>query len=322
MLKRICLWINYTIGTVGGYKPGHPLHVPAVVPAYGDYSNWMAIRGFHANRTAHPMPDNITVYGFWVNDPYPSSLGGLGENSFKALSTWVDTYYLPVVSNDSYNGKFVAIFEPPEITNDVDFTIAESPPRFTPAQQNVIQQTREQEGEIPSDLLKQIDQWIVQAAVEGVAQQLIPYDEDFAAAFAKTIPGKPLFVESLGGGDYYAVPFNIKYKDKSLGGIRKSVDTRMATTIVVIVDSVDGSFMEASWVKSPVRYLPLSKSDVLKMLPDILEELGFEPGDINEIGIHLVHRKSTPYYPDWRVTIKEYGLNIYIRQDGTITYIM
>ena len=63
MLKRICLWINYTIGSSGGYKPGHPLHVPAIAPAYGDYKNWMAIRGFHANRTAHPMPDDITVYG-------------------------------------------------------------------------------------------------------------------------------------------------------------------------------------------------------------------------------------------------------------------
>jgi len=306
MLKRICLWINYTVGTVGGYKPEHPLHVPAVVPAYGGYTNWMAIRGFHANRTAHPMPNNITVYGFWVNDPYPSSLGGLGENSYKMLATWVSDYYQPLVTDDTYNGKYVAIFEPPEINNEVEFNIARSPIRFSLIKQQIIKLVQLSKDTISKELIKQTDQWIIQAAVDGVSEQLIPYDDDFAAVFEKTIPGKPIFVENLVGNNYYAVPFNLRGQ--------KAV-------VVILIDADDGSFKEASWTRTPVAYLPLSKEEAqLIAFEFAVEELGLEISDINELQPELIHRKSTPYYPEWQILIENYG--IYVSQDGTVTYII
>ncbi|MCH8149858.1 MAG: S8 family serine peptidase, partial [Planctomycetes bacterium] len=45
ILKQIAQWVAYEIGEFGGLEPGHPEHVPGVIPAYGDYSNWMAVRG-------------------------------------------------------------------------------------------------------------------------------------------------------------------------------------------------------------------------------------------------------------------------------------
>ena len=321
MLKRICLWINYTIGSVGGYKPGYPLHVPAVVPAYGGYTNWMAIRGFHANRTAHPMPDEITVYGFWVNDPYPSSVGGLGENSYKTLAQWLDDYYLPLETDDVYDGKYVAIFEPPQSNDDARLNIGVSPVRFTPEKQRLIRLVQSMPDAVSDSFVTQSNQWIVQAAIEGVAEQLIPYDDDFAAAFVKTIPGTPFFVKSLSGDGYYAVPFDTQYTEKKpYQRLKKSVSSEEETIIVILIDADDGSFKEASWVKDPVKYLPISKSDVREILPEIFEEIGIELENFDNVIIDLVHRDSTPYYPDWRVTIKELGVEFFIGQDGGVSF--
>lgn len=38
------------------------------------------------------------------------------------------------------------------------------------------------------------------------------------------------------------------------------------TLAVVIRDAEDGSFKEASWVADPVKYLPVSKADALKLV--------------------------------------------------------
>ena len=66
-LHRICYW----------QKLG-----PGAVPAYEDYSNWMAIRGIRTNKVPgdYSAPYDYNVHGFWVNDPNPS---GIGENSYR-----------------------------------------------------------------------------------------------------------------------------------------------------------------------------------------------------------------------------------------------
>ncbi|MCK4814297.1 hypothetical protein KA005_00890, partial [bacterium] len=107
MLKQICYWIDYPAGR----KEFHPVHVPALVPAYGNYTNWMAIRGIHTDIEAWPIPDELEIFGFWVNDPFPSSFGGIGENSYKSIDAWINTYYLPVAA---HAGEYLGVFEPPE----------------------------------------------------------------------------------------------------------------------------------------------------------------------------------------------------------------
>ncbi len=364
MLRQICTWINYTIGTYGGHKPGHPLNVPAIVPTYGNYSNWMAVRGFHSDLPAYPLPSNLTVYGFWVNDPYPPSLGGMGENSYKTIDQWNTQYYLPLVSNDTYNGKYVAICEPPEDKKDVKLTLAASPARFTAQQKQLIKLTQAEATPLPELLIDQSNQWIIQAAIAGVNEQLLPYDSDFATVFRQTTPGQPLFVKNLNGGnDYYIVPFN-KLLKKPIDMLPEVVDEpqiiigtlpepveqpltlpvhrapepiatpplpipeiddveaiplqRQSTTVVVLIDANDGSFKEASWTQEPVKYLPISKDEAQKL---VLQTLKTSDRNSNAYTIQpeLVYRGSSPYYPDWRISVKDHGVVFYVNQEGQVS---
>ena len=242
VLKRICLYINYTIGTAGGYTPGHPEHVPALVPAYGDYSNWMAIRGIHTDKEAYPLQDDLVVYGFWINDPLP---GGIGENSYKTLTQWLDTYYDPLTSNDQYNNKYVTILEPPEADYNHELLIAEQTPQFTQFQQYLLSRVKQRQGVLSSQLQSYIEDWVIQAAVKGANEELTPIDEDFEKLFSQVTAEQPLSVTS-DEGDYYLVPFA----------------TEKGTQCVILIDAQDGSFLEASWTDTPLEYLPVSEDDM------------------------------------------------------------
>lgn len=318
VLKRICLWINYTIGSSGGYKPGHPLHVPSVVPAYGAYTNWMAIRGFHSDKYAYPMPDNLTVYGFWVNDPLP---GGIGENSYKTLDQWLSTYYSVLQTDDIYNGKYVAILEPPETNYSSNLIIGSSPPRFSPEEQQTLRLVQSKRNAISNNLKLRTNQWIIQAAIDGVTDELIPYDNDFATVFEMTFPGTPLYIESFyTGNNYYAVPF-LLHEIVIESELETTPTDNDNAVVVVLIDADDGSFKEASWTRIPVPYLPLSKEEARHIaFKFAVEELGLEISDIDELKPELIHRKSTPYYPEWQILIENYG--IYVSQDGAVTYII
>ena len=369
MLKEICTWINYTIGTYGGHKPGHPTNVPAIVPAYGDYSNWMTIRGFHSDQPAYPPQSNLTIYGFWVNDPYPSSLGGMGENSYKTVGDWLGTYYKPLQTDDQYNGKYVAICEPPITKDNTKVTLGSSPARFTKDQLSLINDVKTRfitNKPIEESIQKQVNQWVIDAATQGLTEQLLPYDNEFASAFVKTTPGQPLLVQNLNNGDdYYLVPFNIPLKKQIIEPVSMPVDLRhevieepidvpltvdeidnakpiddakpvatplpiddtqnvepilkTGTTVVVIIDANDGSFKEASWTKKPVTYLPISQDNARQLVIKYCKEKGIDLKDPTTMTIDLVYRHSSPYYPEWRITIEEPKLEFYISQDGNYT---
>jgi hypothetical protein len=312
MVKQIAQWIAYEIGTYGGLEPGHPEHVPGVIPTYGNYTNWMAVRGIHTSEDAYPLPPELDVYGFWINDPYPASLGGIGENSYKTIDQFLLTYYLPLATGDSYDGEYVAICEPPENAADQEVVYITSPIRFTAEALAVIDAVQALENP-PTDLVAEANQWVIQAAVEGVFEQLIPYDDAFAKRFEGLEPGTPLFIVNELGADYYAVPFNVPLGSASIS------DSQPGTAAVVIIDGAGGAFKEASWVKRPVPYLPISKAEALKIVWYMLEELGIDPIYVRKATAELVHVESTPYYPHWRITGP--GFQILVAQDGTATVV-
>ncbi|MCX6666362.1 MAG: DUF2341 domain-containing protein [Euryarchaeota archaeon] len=343
MLKQICTWINYTIGTYGGHKPGHPLNVPALVPTYGNYSNWMAVRGFHSDQPAYLLPSNLTIYGFWVNDPYPESLGGMGENSYKTITQWNTQYYQPLVSNDTYNGKYVAICEPPETKDQTVVTLGSSPMRFTMEQKQLIAQAQNLGVKVSLDIINQANQWIINAAIDGVNEQLIPYDPEFAATFTRTVAGVPLYVDNFNGADYYLVPFNIPLKKQVAEPLPIPLDPhqvipemtaepiiplaedevidaepilKTATTVVVIIDANDGSFKEASWTQEPVKYLPISKEDAQKIVLQTMKTSKGNAETFQKTTSELVYRESSPYYPDWKIIMN--NKVIYVSQQGII----
>lgn len=308
MVKQIAQWIAYPIGTYGGHQDGFPEHVPGVIPAYGGYSNWMAVRGIHTSENAYPLPPALDVYGVWVNDPFPASLGGIGENSYKTIDEFLATYYLPLTTGDGYDGEFVAICEPPDTDGKERLFYIESPVRFSDEAKTVIDAVRNAVS--PSDeLVAEANNWIVQAAIDGVSEQLIPYDDNLARRFAGTDAGTPLLVLNETGDDYYAVPF-----DTPVAAMSSDVSSG-DTTVVVLVDAEEGNFKEASWVSTPVVYLPISQESALKIADGALRKAGLNARTIKRWTAELVHISSTPYYPHWRVLAG--GYIVTIAQDGT-----
>ncbi len=312
MLEKICLWINYT----AGIKPGHPVHVPSAVPAYGDYSNWLSVRGIHTDVPAYPLPESLEIRGFWVNDPYPSTQGDIGENSYKMVYQWLDAYYLRLnVEDDPYNGSFIAICEPPPSV-DCDITLKESTEFWS------LQPPSRKGG---SSFLSQVfDHLIIHAAREGVKEQLIPCDDDFAEIFEQTYPGRPILIKNLveDKHDYYAVPFNNIQTRQWIPRGSHAPPQEDITLVVVLVDATNGQFKETSWVHEPTNYLPLSKTDALDIVFDELIDLGYNSDELNMrmIDTDFVYRDSSPFYPEWRVIIDEIGMEFFIGQDGTVTY--
>jgi len=334
---------------------------PGAAPAYGNYSNWMVIRGIHTNKTPSFTQGTYEIYGFWVNDPYNASLegpGGIGENTYKSVDQWSSIYHKKlsesgVNTSDNYYNRYVAVCEPPE-DDDVVVTLAHAKPRFAdaiapmlaeePMMVYGIEQLAIEKVVKDDESLK-----IVKAAIDGVTEELVPYDAEFAAVFAKTVPGKPMLVTS-DLGNYYVVPFNVPAKVRppvkrmpveierpKMSGLRKLERVKNVaanaviepiviepikverTLVVVLVDAVDGSFKEASWVADPVKYLPVSKVEALKIA---LGEIAItSASDLSNLGskpaIKLVYAGESPYYPDWKVTVG--GTVFYVSQDGTVS---
>ena len=339
---------------------------PGTAPAYGNYSNWMVIRGIHTNTTPTFTQGSYEIYGFWINDPYNETLegpGGIGENTYKTVDQWSSTYHLnltDVRDCDSYKDKYVAVCEPPE-DDDVVVTLAKPKPRFadaiTPVMTEKPLMVYDVEQLALGRMVKDDESLkIVKAAIDGVTEELIPYDAEFAATFAKTTAGEPMLVTD-DGDDYYIVPFNVPVEVRpsvkkmsveiervKASGLKKFERVkRLAakaviepipiepikverTLVVVLVDAEDGSFKEASWVADPVKYLPVSKREALKLaLGEVLDELHIVARkDARDLGviqqrptIELVYRDASPYYPDWKVTVN--GKVFYVSQDGTVS---
>ncbi|NQE45385.1 hypothetical protein C5S31_05110 [ANME-1 cluster archaeon GoMg2] len=364
---------NYANYGIGSYTDiNNTLHYmckwhylgPGAAPTYGDYSNWMVVRGIHTDMKPTFAQDSYIIYGFWMNDPYNKTLegaGGIGENTYKSVEQWKSEYHkmLNVNEADSYNGTYVAVCEPPE-DDDVEVTLAKPKPRLAeaitpmlaeePMMLYGVKQLALEKVVKDDELLK-----VVKAAIDGVNEELVPYDSGFAAVFAKTVPGQPMLVSSE-NGDYYVVPFNVPVEVKQtkkmpveierpeISGLKKLERMKRVaekielkpipiepirvekTLVVVIVDATDGSFKEASWVENPEKYLPVSKIEAMKLaLGEVLDELHVvakkDARDLEVIQtrptIELVYVDASPYYPDWKVTVN--GKVFYVSQDGTVS---
>ena len=322
---------------------------PGVVPTTpgednSDYSQWVVIRGIHTSVNPYTHSE-YDIYGFWINDPRPGKPGlgeSIGENSYKTVEEWTATYYKPLANlepGDKYEGQYVAVCEPP-VQPDAEVNLIPSPARFdrpiTPVamEKPILNKTALVEELDEEDSLD-----VVKAAIDGVTEELIPYDPHFATTFNKTVAGEPLMVKN-DGADYYLLPFNLPIKenpgkyeiqklDKGSNVLKviKKVDGKLDTEVipinsikvnekntlvVVLIDAKDGSFKEASWVDEPVKYLPISKEEALKLVLSNIRPTKTKPM------IELVNKDSSPYYPDWKITI---GGNVYyVSQDGTVTF--
>jgi hypothetical protein len=148
VIQQICVWVDYDVSKFNGAgtqwpKPGFPNRVPVAVPLSGSYENWVAIRGIHTNASAwdtFPTLQTVTVYGFWINDPNynpAKNYSGLPGKTYMTIATFL-TKFLPVNQpGDAYNGKYLAIIEPPRgahIDGNADTVVyGKTSSEFTPA---------------------------------------------------------------------------------------------------------------------------------------------------------------------------------------------
>ncbi|MHC1576622.1 MAG: hypothetical protein ACXQTE_04645, partial [Methanosarcinaceae archaeon] len=339
-LHRICWWQYLGPGSLPAYGNPSP---------QGYYDHWMGIRGIHTDKNPHEgsygAPYGYNVYGFWVNDPNVLGSGGcIGENSYKTAEEWTETYYLPTydprISN--WNDKYLTVLEPPEVEADIRIVpeVARLDEAITPV---MLEKTLKVDGADQLALVETIKDDdaldVVEAAIDAVNGELVPYDPQFAKEFAKTVPGEPMII-SDDNGDYCAVPFDVPVKAiKPI--LKKAIEVRKVddevkliravdemavsklvpidpiqideerTTVVVLIDADDGSFKETSWADDPMKYLPVSGAEALELVYSKKNPTATKPV------IELVHRDGSPYYPDWKITIND--TVFLVSQDGTMS---
>ncbi|MFH1100586.1 MAG: C10 family peptidase [Methanobacteriota archaeon] len=200
-LKHICIWLDYPINYYNNLrevdvpKPGHPNHMPVATPLLGNYSRWIAIRGIFTEQNAWPIPEQLTIYGFWVNDPTP---GGLGNNTYVTVNQFLDTYYQPLdVPGDIYDGQYLTITDPYTDVNQGDFDnlqvslgVVES--SLSASETSVVRLV--EYGRTPQVLKEQAYILVKKAAVDQTMRVLQHENQELSIAFVQAhIVEKPVF---------------------------------------------------------------------------------------------------------------------------------
>ncbi|MFH1100444.1 MAG: C25 family cysteine peptidase [Methanobacteriota archaeon] len=202
VLQSICIWVDYSMSFYNQYhpsnpwpKPGYPMHIPVAVPADGTYNHWMTIRGIHTNRSAwqsYPDFPPITVYGFWVNDPKQSGLGG---NTYVTTQTFLANYFKSMTVRDKYNGKYLAIIDPPQGIPEPKYNpvnIGQTPAEFSSNEARVM---RLAQNSKTSPLVKELANSVMINAARRAAGEVLKYDRSDLATLLEdaNVLEKPIY---------------------------------------------------------------------------------------------------------------------------------
>ncbi len=303
LMRDICHWMDYEVPGV------NMTNTPAAVPTFGGYDNWMVVRGASASAdpdaTVHPWEvKSFTVYGFWLNDP---NVTGIGENFYATAEDCNDTYFKPLNTNDSWNGKYVAVLEPPETLSEAEVKIAGV--RMTDSGKNLVRMIEAkndaakfyEEHKTVAALAEEIEEF----AWENIIDPSLLRDESFMEAFNGTIAREPLKITRTDKSvnNYYLIPFGLYDK----------------TSVVLLIDAAKGYFKEASWVDEPVEYLTMTEQEAINR---VLEKIANEPAEITAKLVWEPGKiSSSPYYPVWKVVAEFADFNEiwFVAQDGTVS---
>jgi hypothetical protein len=310
-MRDICHWLDYEVPVVS------ISNVPAIVPTFGSYDNWMSIIGACANHDPSAS-DTFRIFGFWVHDP---AVVGIGANSYKTAQEFKDTYFLPLVTADMWNGQYVSICEPPEITSSAKVTMAFS--QKTIASKKLLQLIQLQKS-LPKKYMQKywtnlakdtpapsacskILRNMAQFNWEKITDYHLLLDRNFKQLLLNSVPQTPIKVKRLDkvNKDYYLIAFDKIFNFKYL------------TYVVFIIDAQDGYFKEASWAKIPVKYLPVTQEDAIQLVANKIHTKNIYLKNIKaELVWFPCARSSSPYYPFWKV--EHNGKTWYVYQDKTI----
>jgi hypothetical protein len=348
-LRDIIHWMAYPV-TIGYWKNDGELvkwpNTPAAVPAYGTYNHWIVVNG--AATTENPIPQphtnpwytpNFTVYGLWLTDP---ASGGIGKDLYVTAQAAQETFFFPVATSDSYNGKYVQVAEPPEVESDATVQTAAS--KVNEETLAIIAISEKLAKETPSDLsdaearIENAKKHLYDAALVvdlksdaqsqlGTTSLSSVFSSDSQSSFKldwKKIVDSSLltddnFVKAFDGSQarsfvkvrrsdkentyYYLIPFD------------KYVNGQFLTYAAIIIDAADGSFKEASWVDVPTRFIQVTKAKAMQIVlavnstlqdTNISAELVWQPGGPSQ----------SPFYPYWQVTSG--SIVYFVTQNGEV----
>ena len=87
-------------------------------------------------------------------------------------------------------------------------------------------------------------------------------DTEAVKAFEGAKMGKPILVENVNGDDYYLVPYT---KDKLATG-------------VIMLDTQDGHFRQATWTSKPEKHLPVTEKEAANLVKKAIMKTGTKKG--------------------------------------------
>lgn len=259
-LRDICHWMAFTVTKEEWWKDqelvAHP-NTPAAVPVYGTYNHWVAVKGYATSANPCPAPrinpsdtPDFTVYGLWVKDPLTN---GIGKDTYKTADECRSTYFLPIISTDAYNGKFIQIAEPPAERSRSHIKLRN--PQKDLANLEFIG--------AENGLMRINRSYIKKKGWQDIVDGYLLSDVSAVTAFEGTRAGKPILVRRMDrkNADYYLVPFG-KHDNKGI----------FLVSGVIILDANDGHFKEASWTEKPERFLKVDRNQAIRLVQKYILE--------------------------------------------------
>jgi len=337
-LRDIIHWIAYTVTIDYWWLDGDLVdwpNTPAAVPAYGTYEHWIVVNG--ASASANPAPEphidpyntpDVTVGGLWLTDP---AANGIGQDLYVTAQTVQETYFFPLNTSDRYHGKYVHVSDPPAILSDAEIKLSE--PKVNENTFKVVEMARDMEREVRgnlSDLEKRIenakkhiydaalvvnlekdkvaadkaadsDEYTMLSSVFNVNKA--PVELDWKKVIDTSILSDKGFREAFDGSqarDFIKVKRDDKDSSYYLIPFDKYTRGQFLTYAAIIINTEDGSFKQASWVKEPTRFIQVTKQKALEL---VMKELSFPENA--ETDVELVWEPGklslSPFYPYWKV---------------------
>ena len=356
-LRDIIHWMAYPVKIDSWWLDG-PLtaqpNVPPTAPIYGTYNHWVIINGAATNQNPAPEPTtnpsytpDFTVYGLWLTDP---ASDGIGQDLYVTAQD-VQTYFLPVVSEDVYNGKLVHVAEPPEALSDAEVEIAQPEVNEETAKtleivealaqidtsdlsesEAIIENAKkhyydaalvvdlENDGKLSEDKIEsKAEEDLLTLVFSGVSEPLV--ELDWKDIVDSSLLSDEEFREAFDGSQIREFIKVRRLDDSDLDyyliPFDKYVKGQFLTYAAIIIDASDGSFRQASWVEEPTRFVQIKKDKALKLLFEKYSYLESIALDNAELVWEPDGVSDSPFYPYWKISFVDNEV-YYINQGGEI----
>ncbi len=336
-LRDVIHWMAYPVTIDCWWKAGDLVkwpNTPPAVPAYGTYNHWIIVNG--AATTENPIPQphtnpwytpNFTAYGLWLTDP---ATGGIGQDVYVTAQSAQETFFLPMITSDAYNGKYVLVAEPPIVESTA--TVSVAPPNVNDQTLQIAKISDTMSKEVPSNLsdaeqtVENAQKHLYDAALVVNLKNDVTSGSSTQSTYSLNslfdtsqshpqLDWKKIIDPSLLTDDNFVKAFDgsqatnfvkVRRADKDndfyyLIPFDKYVNGQFLTYAAIIINAQDGSFKEASWVDKPTRFIQVTKDDAIQLVlsanpalqsASITAELVWQPSGPSQ----------SPFYPYWQVT--------------------